>query len=97
MVNKLIDCVRTFKTKRNKNGDYVLAPISTVSFYDAKNPSVPSWSMHSLMSQLESLQFEGVERKEELQSQTKLNNRCKYCGCLTSSFDIHCASCGAPL
>lgn len=23
--------------------------------------------------------------------------RCKYCGCLVSSFDTHCKSCGAPI
>ena len=23
--------------------------------------------------------------------------RCKYCGCLVSNFDIHCSSCGAPI
>ena len=23
--------------------------------------------------------------------------RCKYCGCLVSNFDVHCSSCGAPI
>ena len=23
--------------------------------------------------------------------------RCKYCGCLVSSFDTHCKSCSAPI
>lgn len=37
------------------------------------------------------------ERYEEIASEKPDRQRCEYCGCLVSSFDAHCSSCGAPI
>ena len=36
------------------------------------------------------------KKREDKTSDTK-GQRCKYCGCLVSSFDTHCSSCSAPI
>jgi len=35
--------------------------------------------------------------KNEKKNEDVNHQRCKYCGCLVSNFDVHCPSCGAPI
>lgn len=35
--------------------------------------------------------------KNEKKNEDVNHQRCKYCGCLVSSFDTHCKSCSAPI
>ena len=39
----------------------------------------------------------GINDDFKESEKTKDRQRCKYCGCLISNFDVHCSSCGAPI
>ena len=61
---------------------------TTVEWFDLNGQCIASWELNPISYLIDS----AVKNQNDVQ-----NDRCQYCGCLTSSFDVHCASCGAPL
>lgn len=95
-------CMKPIKRKHEEldlgNGSVKRFDVSLFIPYEMGVASViEARKLHSFNKIVESLSAPsdyalGTGRKPEQNRQ-----RCKYCGCLVSNFDIHCSSCGAPI
>lgn len=66
-----------------KVSNYGIAPTSEVTIYNTRGEVMMRFPAEQVM-----------DTKHQVIPD---EHRCKYCGCLLSKFDTHCASCSAPI
>lgn len=84
--------------RESLNGSIFLNPINE-ELYQEELSATNRW--HDLCKDLSlngTTYALGTNIFDEKKEKAKIDRqRCQYCGCLVSSFDVHCNSCGAPI
>lgn len=95
-------CMKPIKRKHEEldlgNGSVKRFDVSHFIPYEMGVASViEARQLHSFNKIVESLSAPSDYALDTGRKPEQNRQRCKYCGCLVSSFDTHCKSCSAPI